>query len=115
MPSACRKCLFAFAQEVPLRARPPVRGHNAARSIMWPKHHKRGLRLMGASRSTTSNTQKLAQRNRELSILNGIAEALNRTVDMDEVLGTALAKVAELLGLHTGWVWLLDEEGGESD
>jgi two-component system NarL family sensor kinase len=69
---------------------------------------------MGASRSTTSNTQKLAQRNRELSILNGIAEALNRTVDMDEVLGTALAKVAELLGLHTGWVWLLDEESGES-
>jgi two-component system NarL family sensor kinase len=59
-------------------------------------------------------SETLARRNRELSILNSIAEALNRSVDMDQALGSTLAKVAELLGLHTGWIWLLDEETGAS-
>ncbi len=56
----------------------------------------------------------LARRNRELSILNSIAEALNRTIQLDEALRTALALVGELLSLHTGWVWLLREESAES-
>lgn len=56
-----------------------------------------------------SDADKLRRRNRELSILNSIAQALNRLVDLDEALQTALGQVAELLGLHTGWVWLLRE------
>lgn len=53
------------------------------------------------------------RRNRELSILNAIAEGLNRAVDLGEALRSALALVAELLGLRAGWVWLLDEVTGE--
>jgi two-component system NarL family sensor kinase len=56
-----------------------------------------------------SDADKLRRRNRELSILNTIAEALNRSFDLDEALQAALAQVAELLDLHTGWVWLLRE------
>ena len=56
-----------------------------------------------------SDADKLRRRNRELSILNSIAQALNRLVDLDEALHTALGQVADLLGLHTGWVWLLRE------
>jgi two-component system NarL family sensor kinase len=56
-----------------------------------------------------SDTEKLRRRNRELEILNSIAEALNRPVDLDHSLQIALAQVAELLDLHTGWVFLLDE------
>lgn len=63
---------------------------------------------------TETDTDKLRRRNRELSILNTIAEALNREVDLDQSLRTALAQVAELFGLHTGWVFLLHEESGES-
>ena len=55
----------------------------------------------------------LEQRNRELAILNAIAAALNGTLDLDEALGTVLALVADLLGLETGWVFLLDEETEE--
>lgn len=55
----------------------------------------------------------LLRRNRELSILNQIAEALNRSIDLDEALRSVLQLVAELLNLRTGWVWLLDEENGE--
>jgi two-component system NarL family sensor kinase len=53
------------------------------------------------------------QRNRELTILNAIAQALNREIDLDQALQTALDKSAELLDLHTGWIWLLDEDTGD--
>jgi two-component system NarL family sensor kinase len=60
------------------------------------------------------NTEILRRRNRELSILNAIAEAFNRSVDLHETLQAALAQVADLLDLETGWIWLLQEETGES-
>src|SRR6266849_1989403 len=49
-------------------------------------------------------------RTRDLTILNAIAEALNSSVDVQQALERTLALVAELLGLRTGWVWLLDPE-----
>lgn len=61
-----------------------------------------------------SDADKLRRRNRELSILNTIAAALNREVDLDQALQAALAQVADLLDLQTGWIWLLHEETGES-
>jgi two-component system NarL family sensor kinase len=59
-----------------------------------------------------SNTDKLERRNRELVILNAIAGEMNRPVDLDQSLRTALALVAELLDLRTGWIFLLDPESG---
>lgn len=53
--------------------------------------------------------EQLRKRNHELSILNSIAQALNRSLDLDETLNNALAQVADLLELNTGWVWLLKE------
>ncbi len=61
-----------------------------------------------------SDTEKLKRRNRELSILNAIAEALNRQVDLSRALQVALAQVARLLDLSTGWIWLLREDTGDS-
>ncbi len=55
----------------------------------------------------------IEQRNRELSILNTIAAALNRSVQLDEALQTALKEVAELLNLQTGWVWLVRDDTGD--
>ena len=49
----------------------------------------------------------LARRNRELAILNRIAEALNRSVQLHEALQVVLELVAELFELRTGWVWLV--------
>lgn len=63
---------------------------------------------------TDSDTGALQQRNRELTIINKIAEALNRSVDLQGALQAALAKAAELLELQTGWIWLLDEKSGEA-
>ncbi|HYN88718.1 MAG TPA: GAF domain-containing sensor histidine kinase [Ardenticatenaceae bacterium] len=65
--------------------------------------------------STTNDlaSQRLLQRNRELSILNAIAEGLNRALDLDEALDNTLELVADLLGLRTAWLWLLEEDGGD--
>src|SRR6476659_9531034 len=56
-----------------------------------------------------STTEELERRNRELTILNEIAQALNREVDLDRALRSALALVVELLDLQTGWIWLFRE------
>ena len=69
---------------------------------------------MAGSEIPRTESEALQQRNRELSILNSIAQALNQSFEVDEALRVALAQVAELLGLHTGWIWLLNEETGES-
>src|SRR4051794_17550147 len=58
-------------------------------------------------------SQALQRRGYELSILNDVARALNASVDLPALLAVALEKVAELLGLSTGWVLLFDETSGE--
>lgn len=68
---------------------------------------------MSDQRPSHSNDDPLRRHNRELSILNVIAEALNREVDLQRALAVGLAQVADLLDLQTGWVWLLNETTGE--
>jgi two-component system NarL family sensor kinase len=60
---------------------------------------------------TTADSHALLQRNRELFILNHIAETLNRTSDIQTALDDTLASVVELMGLQTGWIFLLDDAG----
>jgi two-component system NarL family sensor kinase len=64
--------------------------------------------------SFQADTEKLQRRTRELSILNAIAQALNREVNLDRALQSTLTEVLDLFELRTGWVWLLREPGGES-
>ena len=47
----------------------------------------------------------------ELATLTALAQALSGPADLSESLEAALATVADVLGLETGWVWLLDERG----
>jgi two-component system NarL family sensor kinase len=63
--------------------------------------------------ASESDTEKLRRRNHELFILSSIAEALNREVDLTQSLRTALAQVAELFGLHTGWIFLVQADTNE--
>ena len=53
--------------------------------------------------------EDLERLNHELSVLNAIARELNRSVDLSEALEFTLSQVAKLLGLRTGWIWLVDE------
>jgi two-component system NarL family sensor kinase len=49
---------------------------------------------------------------RELEIVASIAEALNSSPSVQEALEKTLELVTDLLGLQTGWVWLVDPETG---
>ncbi len=60
----------------------------------------------------TRTRAALERRNRELTILNRISEATNRSVSLRHALDTTLTLVLELLELDTGWIWLLDDETG---
>lgn len=53
---------------------------------------------------------RLVQKNQELSILNRIAAALNREVDLHQALHVALGNIVDLFNLDTGWIFLLDED-----
>ncbi|MBV9229440.1 MAG: GAF domain-containing sensor histidine kinase [Chloroflexi bacterium] len=56
-------------------------------------------------------TDSILSKNRALAVLYDIAGYLNHRVDVHEALQEVLGRVTELLGLQTGWVWLLDEHG----
>src|ERR687890_2913959 len=60
--------------------------------------------------SEVRETRDLERRNHELSVLNEIARELNRSVELGEALGFTLSQVAELLGLRTAWIWLINED-----
>lgn len=70
--------------------------HNAATDSPPPSHNR---------------AVAVADCGRELVILNATAAALNASVNLESSLRAALSSVAELLGLRTGWVFLLDEDG----
>lgn len=55
----------------------------------------------------------LEDANRDLTILNRIAEALNREVDLQRALHVALASIVELFNLDTGWIYLINEQTGK--
>ncbi|MEZ4670314.1 MAG: GAF domain-containing sensor histidine kinase [Anaerolineae bacterium] len=65
---------------------------------------------MGSRTKIESDTEKLQRRNRELSILNTIAKALNQEVDLTQALNVALRDVAELFDLKTSWIFLINPE-----
>jgi len=60
-----------------------------------------------------NDADMLNRRNRELLILNTIAQALNREVDLENALQVTLSELVRLFDLQTGWVWLLDPESAE--
>src|SRR5258708_20558702 len=61
------------------------------------------------SRDQQESMTSLLRGNRDLAILYAIAGHLNRKIDVHEALQEVLAQVTKLLGLQTGWVWLLDD------
>ncbi|PKR77582.1 histidine kinase [Halalkalibacillus sediminis] len=51
-------------------------------------------------------------RNEELYLIKSIAEMLNRETSMKSMLQQVLNQVLELTNLHTGWIFLFDEQAG---
>ncbi|MEM1323766.1 MAG: GAF domain-containing sensor histidine kinase [Bacteroidota bacterium] len=54
---------------------------------------------------------QLRRRNEELSILNAIAQELNRELSLEKAMQSTLERVVALMSLRTGWIWLFTPEG----
>jgi|GEM_PF-679891 len=52
--------------------------------------------------------QELAFRNQQLAVLNAIGEGASQTLDVEQVLQTALEKMVDLIGLHAGDIRLVE-------
>jgi len=63
------------------------------------------------SHRATPARRRLSQ-TRALHILKEVAEALNSAPTEQQAVSEALSRVAELLGVETGWVWLRDPSSG---
>src|SRR5918911_524448 len=72
-----------------------------------------GWKEVKLAEPNTRGKEDLERRNHELSVLNEIARELNRSVELGEALGFTLSQVAELLGLRTAWIWLVDDTSPE--
>jgi two-component system nitrate/nitrite sensor histidine kinase NarX len=57
--------------------------------------------------------QQVSERSRALAAVNSVAEVVNRSVDLQEVLNDALAEVLEVMDFSAGGVYLLDHTSQE--
>lgn len=55
-------------------------------------------------------SRQLDEQRRQLLALNTIAEAVNRVVELEYVLKTALERVTDLLGTPYGWIYMVQDE-----
>jgi two-component system, NarL family, sensor kinase len=58
------------------------------------------------------STRRTFSETRALRVLKEVAEALNGATTEERATGEALRRMADLLGVETGWVWLRDPASG---
>ena len=63
-------------------------------------------------RGARSPTRRHLSQTRALRVLKEVAEALNSATTEQAAAGEALSRMADLLGVETGWVWLRDPASG---
>jgi GAF domain-containing protein/HAMP domain-containing protein/anti-sigma regulatory factor (Ser/Thr protein kinase) len=54
----------------------------------------------------------IANRTRELSVINAIAAVVSQSLDLDEILNDAVEKTIQVMGIDAGGIYLLDEASG---
>jgi signal transduction histidine kinase len=62
--------------------------------------------------SSTDLEQRVAAQTKELAALNVIAAAVSSSLDLKDVLDSALDKTLEVMEIESGGIYLLDEESG---
>src|SRR5438128_9193555 len=99
--------LYNTAMEI--RQEKVTRDDHTPGNVSKVPQEKRKPEYLAHSDHQESDT--LLRENRDLAVLYAIAGHLNRKIDVHEALQEVLAQVTNLLGLQTGWVWLLDQQG----
>ncbi len=82
-------------------------------SRLYEDEESGGIEYEGIIKDITrrkKSEEVINQRNRELSILNSVAVALNLTMDLNHILETTLEKVIKVLQIDRGGLFLIDRE-----
>jgi signal transduction histidine kinase len=85
--------------------------HVLISSRMYENTHNGEVEFEGIIKDITrrkQNEEVISRRNRELSIINSIAVALNHTMDFNQILKVTLEKVLQVLRLDRGGLFLID-------
>lgn len=97
--------------EVEFKRRDDTTLHVLISSRMYQNTQTGEAELEGIIKDITRRKQieeVVNQRNRELSVINSIAVALNHTMDLKDILTGTLAKVSQVLHVDRGGVFLID-------
>jgi signal transduction histidine kinase/ActR/RegA family two-component response regulator len=62
------------------------------------------------SPETKKSKEEIVRLNQELSTLNAISQAVNQSVDLDEILNKSLDKMMEMIGVRSAGIYLIDEK-----
>jgi signal transduction histidine kinase/CheY-like chemotaxis protein len=62
---------------------------------------------------TKKSKEEILRLNQELSILNAISQAVNQSIDLDEILNKSLDRMMELTGVRSAGIYLVDEKNNE--
>jgi PAS domain S-box-containing protein len=87
--------------------------HVLISSRMYENPQSGEIEFEGIIKDITRRKQSeevISQRNRELSIVNSIAVALNHTMDFNQILKVTIEKVIQVLRLERGGLFLIDHE-----
>jgi len=70
------------------------------------------LRVRGIEARSRELERQVADRTEELAAVNAIAGVVSRSLNLDDMLGDALDKTLEVVGVEAGGIYLLEEETG---
>src|SRR4030043_1315373 len=62
------------------------------------------------SAETKKSREERVRLNQELSILNALSQAVNQSVDLDEILNKSRDKMREMIGVRSTGIYLIDEK-----
>jgi len=103
---------FTKDYEVEFRQKDGTPIHTLISSRRYENYETHEVEYEGIVKDIThrkQSEQTIRERNRELSILNRTAVALNNTLDLDHVLKVTLDDVLKTLGLRSGCLFLINQ------
>ncbi len=99
--------------EVEFKRRDGSTLHVLISSRMYENTRTGEVELEGIIKDITrrkQNEELINQRNRELSVINSIAVAMNHAMDLDDILAKTVKKVGRILRVDRGGIFLIDRE-----
>lgn len=99
--------------EVEFKTRDNSTLHVLISSRLYENVHTGEVELEGIIKDITHRKRiemEVNQRNRELSVINSIAVALNHNMDLDELLTATIKNVSQVIQVQRGGIFLIDKE-----